>query len=188
MMANVPAVTVSEPDLFQAVEDFLQVYAVPALKDDGRHVIPGYVNDQTLPPDDGDFCVFTPISAVRRGTNIEEWRKSADGDKVDYLEYFESVWQVDCYSTSPVRAMRCATSFETVVRSPVGVEFFKPKGIDCQFADSPSNLSGLLDSGKYVSRWMLTMHLGFWKRVSVDFPYFDTLTVNVKNVDASFPP
>ncbi len=187
-MANVPVTTVVDADVYGGIEGFLLVYSVPTLKNDGRHVIPSYVNDQTLPPDGGDFCVVNPITATRRGTNVEEWKRRTDDDTLDYLEYLETTWQIDCYSASPVRAMRMATTLETTIRSPVGVAFFRPKSIDCLFADAPINLSGLLDSGKYVSRWQLTAHFGYWKKVTVKSEYFDSLRINVVNVDSAFPP
>lgn len=176
----------TQANLFSAVEGFLIQFSTPELKDDGKHVLIGFSNDQTLPDDGNDFCVLSPLSFSRRGTNVEQWNGVEKA--VTYLEYVDTSWQIDCYSGSPNWAQRRAQTYEIIARSEAGVNYFKPLGVDCQYADSVSNLSGVLDSAKYVARWGITLHLGFWKQVSVSFPFFDALTVNVKNVDVSFPP
>lgn len=181
-------VDLTQAQLFKGVEKYILSFSCPELKDDGLHVIPGYVNDQTLPADGGDFCVYAPTAFIRRGTDIEGWRKTAAEDAVDYSEYFESIWQIDCYSASPVRAMNRAAGLETLVRTEAAVQLLSPYGLSPLYGEGLTNLTGVLDSGKYVGRWQLLARFGFWKKLSVEFPYFNAVGVRLVNVDAAFPP
>lgn len=181
-------VDLTQAQLFKGVEKYILSFSCPELKDDGLHVIPGYVNDQTLPADGGDFCVYAPTAFIRRGTDIEGWRKTAAEDAVDYSEYFESVWQIDCYSASPVRAMNRAAGLETLVRTEAAVQLLSPYALSPLYGEGLTNLTGVLDSGKYVGRWQLLARFGFWKKLSVEFPYFNAVDVRLVNVDAAFPP
>ena len=181
-------VDLTQAQLFKGVEKYILSFSCPELKDDGLHVIPGYVNDQTLPADGGDFCVYAPTAFIRRGTDIEGWRKTAAEDAVDYSEYFESLWQIDCYSASPVRAMNRAAGLETLVRTEAAVQLLSPYGLSPLYGEGLTNLTGVLDSGKYVGRWQLLARFGFWKKLSVEFPYFNAVDVRLVNVDAAFPP
>lgn len=181
-------VDLTQAQLFKGVEKYILSFSCPELKDDGLHVIPGYVNDQTLPADGGDFCVYAPTAFIRRGTDIEGWRKTAAEDAVDYSEYFESIWQIDCYSASPVRAMNRAAGLETLVRTEAAVQLLSPYGLSPLYGEGLTNLTGVLDSGKYVGRWQLLARFGFWKKLSVEFPYFNAVDVRLVNVDDAFPP
>ena len=180
-------VDLTQAQLFAGVEQFLLNFSTPTLTDDGLHVIPGNANDQSLPADGGDFCIYTPLFMSRRGTNSENWN-TAPAEAVNYAEYVETVWQIDCFSRSMVSAQQLATTFELIARSEAGVNFFKPLSVDCLFAENLRNLSFVLDSKKYVSRWSLELHLGFWKQIQVSFDFFTSVNVNVVNVDVSFPP
>ena len=180
-------VDITEAQLFCGVEQFLLNFSTPPLAADGLHVIPGNANDQSLPADGGDFCIYTPLLMSRRGTNAEDWN-TAPAEAVNYDEYVETVWQIDCFSRSMVSAQQLATTFELIARSEAGVNFFKPLSVDCLFAENLRNLSFVLDSKKYVSRWSLELHLGFWKQIQVSFDFFTSVNVNVVNVDVSFPP
>lgn len=180
-------VDLTQAQIFSAVEQFLLNFSTPPLTRDGLHVIPGNVNDQSLPADGGDFCIYTPLLMSRRGTNAEDWN-TAPAEAVNYDEYVETVWQIDCFSRSMVSAQQLATTFELIARSEAGVNFFKPLSVDCLFAENLRNMSFVLDSKKYVSRWSLELHLGFWKQIQVSFDFFTSVNVNVVNVDVSFPP
>ena len=180
-------VDLTQAQLFAGVEQFLLNFSTPTLTDDGLHVIPGNANDQSLPADGGDFCIYTPLFMGRRGTNVEEWQAEPI-DAVNYCEYVETVWQIDCFSQSMVNAQQMAQTFELIARSEAGVNFFKPLHIDCLFAENLRNLSLIVDSKKYVARWCFELHLGFRKHVQVPFHYFTSVDVNVVNVDVKFPP
>lgn len=177
---------VTQAQLFTAVESFLLNFSTPELAD-VAHVIPGFVNDQSFPSDGKEYCVYTPLFMTRRGTGVEDWSEG-QLEQMNYLEYVETVWQIDCFSKSMVFAQQMAQTFELIARTPTGVDFFKPLYIDCLYAEGLRNLSFVLDSKKYVSRWSLELHLGFWKQIQVQLPFFSTATVDLVNVDVKFPP
>lgn len=170
----------TQDDLLNALISFCNTYATPRLPDD-IHVVSGFSNRITMPNDDNDACVVTPITQRRTGTTIERWFEGAD--TLELAEYVEIDVQVDCYSTNIFDARQRASTYETVTRSSVGVNFFNRFGLDCLYADDPQNLTAVIDSAQYVSRWSVVLHLGFWKRVEVAQEFFNALDVRVKNVD-----
>lgn len=176
---------ITQAQFWQAIEQFCLKFATPALTDDSRHVIPGFVNDQTLPPDGGDFVVYAPIRMERQGTTIEKWRTK---DIIEWDEYVQATVQIDCYSTSPVRAFKRVSTLEMIARSEAAVNHFSALGIDCLYGENVRDLSGVLDSGKYVSRWSFELSLGFWKKAQTPMEYFTHADVDVVNVDVRFPP
>ena len=70
----------------EAIRDFLKTFSSPDFeKADVRHLIAGQSNALGLPDDERDFCVFYPISSVRRGTTIEDLE--SDGETMALHEY-----------------------------------------------------------------------------------------------------
>lgn len=185
---NLVVTDISDAQLLPALIGFCSTFATPKLADQ-MHVLDGFGNNRTLPPDGNDFCVVTPITQTRSGTDVVHLEKDGQ-DVIELREYVDVDIQIDCYSgpRDPQAAYQRAQTYETVARSYFGVDFFKRFGLDCLYADSLQNLSADLDSKQYVSRWMLMLHLGYWKRVQLDQDYFTEATVGVKNVDVTFKP
>ena len=171
--------------IFQGLERFLIEFSQPKVADDGRHIIPGFVNDETLPAGDNEFIVYAPISARRHGTTIEKWMPS--GDQIGWQEYHELIVQVDCYSLSPVKALSRAQGFERCIRTEAAVRFLEQYQLAPLYADDPRNLTGLMD-GKYVPRWSLDLHFGYWGSSETLTEYFNSAEVDLINVDSRFPP
>ena len=107
---------------------------------------------------------------------------------MELAEYVNLDIQIDVYSTNIFDALERAQTFETVARSDFGVQHFLAFGIDCLFADGVQNLTAVMDSKQYVSRWTLVLHLGYWKRVKLAQDFFKTAIVDVINVDTKFKP
>ena len=173
-------------DFVRAVRSFLLEFATPELKDE-KHVLFGYVNEQSIPPDQNDFCVATIISMVRSGTTIEDYSDSAE-DQMGLREYVNAIVQIDCYSEDIFNARDRIQTYEMIARSSKGVEHFRQYGIDCQYAENVRNLSGLLDSADYVSRWSMELRLGYMKVVKSKQQYFETVKPALINVDVKFRP
>ena len=173
----------TQDDLLNALIAFCYSYATPRLMDD-MHVVSGFSNRITMPSDDNDACVVTPIAQRRSGTTIERWFEGVD--TLELAEYVELDVQVDCYSTNIFDARQRVSTYEAVARSSVGVGFFNAFGLDCLYADDPQNLTAIIDSAQYVSRWSVVLHLGYWKRVEVAQEFFNAVDVRVKNVDVHF--
>lgn len=177
---------VSQADILNSLISFCFEFSAPALKDD-MHVLDGFGNNRTLPKDGNDFCVVTPIRQARSGTNIEQWDANGE-DLLELQAYVDLDVQIDCYSTNIFDALERAQTYETVARSDYGVDHFEAFGIDCLYAEDVQNLSAVIDSKQYVSRWTLILHLGYWKRVKLAQDFFKTAGVNVINVDSKFKP
>ena len=177
---------ISQADILNACIKFCYNFAAPALPDE-MHVIDGFGNNRTLPKDGNDFCIVTPIRQSRSGSNIESWKP--DGEEVmELAEYVNLDIQIDVYSTNIFDALERAQTFETVARSDFGVQHFLAFGIDCLFAEGAQNLTAVMDSKQYVSRWTLVLHLGYWKRVKLAQDFFKTAIVDVINVDTKYKP
>ncbi len=181
-----PTTDLTTQKLLSALIDFCTTYATPALADD-MHVLAGFGNRITLPADGNDICIVTPISQTRSGTTIERYERDGP-DTQELREYVDLDVQIDCYSTNLFDARQRAATLETVARSSVGVAHFLKYDIDCLYSDTVQNLSAVIDSGQYVSRWMLLLHLGYWKRVEVAQDFFSAVDVRLKNVDVHFKP
>lgn len=177
---------VTEANAWAAIEAFIAAFAEPSLATDGLHIIPGFANDQSLPPDGNDFAIFTPIRSTRKGTNRQIWDELED--KITLAEYVETVWQIDFYSSSPIYSMRRAQAIEQMARSETAVRFMRERHCDLLYADAPDNLSGLLDSGRYVSRWSVELRVGVHRKLQSAQQYSETGAVDVINVDVRFPP
>lgn len=176
----------TQADILNALIGFCFNFSAPALVDK-MHVIDGFGNNRALPSDGNDFCVVTPIAQARSGQTIEHW--DDDGNEIAELrEYVDLDVQIDCYSTNVFDAMERAQALETCARSSYGVEHFLGFGIDCLYAEGVRNLSAVIDSKQYVSRWTLTLHLGYWKRVQLAQDFFTTARVCVHNADSKFKP
>lgn len=175
----------TKDDLLNALIDFCETYATPKLPD-AMHVVSGFSNRITMPSDSNDACVVTPIAQRRSGTTVERWFD--DGDVIELAEYVELDVQIDCYSTNIFDARSRAATYETVARSSPGVSFFERYGLDLLYADGSQNLSAVIDSNQYVSRWILTIHLGYWKRVEVAQEFFNFVDVRLHNVDVHSKP
>lgn len=172
--------------LSEALTAFCLNYATPPLLD-ASHVRLGFDNQNPLPSDGNDFCVVTPISQRRVGTNIERWDRQGE-EVLELREYVEMSVQLDCYSTNLFDARRRAQTYETICRSSVGVEHFAEYDIDCLYSEDCQNLSGVVDAAQYVSRWMVMLTLGYWKRVAVPEDFFSAADLNIVNVDVQFKP
>ena len=179
-------VDVTESTLVRSVIDVCVLFSIPPLQDE-FHVLNGFQNNVTPPPDGNDFCAVYPVGQVRVGTNAERYTRQ--GDEVMQLEnYVEVSVQVDCYSKRLNVARERAQTYETVARSSKGVAHFKQYGIDCQYGGQLQNNTGLLDSDEYVARWTLTLTLGYWKAVRLTQDYATEVIPNVINIDAKFKP
>lgn len=180
------AIDLTTADIPNALLSFCFDFATPPLIDE-MHVISGFTNNRSLPTDSNDYCVITPIMQRRSGTDIVHYER--EGRDVEELrEYVEVDAQIDCYSKNKFDAMKRAQTYETVCRSPYGVDHFAKYDVDCLYSDSSNNLTAVIDDANYVSRWTLVIHLGYWKRVELAQEFFNTAKVNVVNVDTRFKP
>nr|DAH90063.1 MAG TPA: tail completion protein [Caudoviricetes sp.] len=181
-----PTLDITKSQLMESLQDFALEFATPALVD-VDHAVIGFVNNATPPKDGNDFVVITPLSQTRVGTNAES-DDDPTSDTVTLSEYVQCEIQLDCYSRKRKNARLRAQTYETIARSGPGARFFRRYGIDCQFASPCQNLTAVMDSGQYVSRWTTTLTVGFWKQVSTGQDYFTDVKPELVNVDIRFKP
>ena len=175
-----------EDTLFLAVRDFIFTFSRPPLASLDQIYL-GYNNNLSLPTDGNDFCVASALSENRRGTTLQHFAPSPSNE-IAYRTYYEIAIQIDCYSADLFNARYRAEALETIARTESGVDLFAKHQFDLLYADGLRDVTGVLDSDIYVSRWTFNLYLGIWKEINLTQQYFNTANVNVVNVDSRFPP
>lgn len=175
----------SDARLTEALRQFLWRFATPPLPSIDAIRL-GYENDAPL-PEGNDFCVISLLSLERQGTAVEDWDANTDGIEIGLN--MEAQVQIDCFSDSRARARERAQAYEALCAHEVGLTFLRTYGVDVKYNEGTRNLSSVLDSGKYLSRYSLTLRVGFWKKVGVNVDSFTSLDLaGVHNVDVKFSP
>jgi hypothetical protein len=153
-----------------------------------KNVFRAWVNRSTLPKGTSEYVVMTPISLVRRGTNVYEYDKAGEVTTMRAL-YLADV-QVDFWSDDD-RCLKRALALEAFVQSEEGVSFMRPRGVG--LVDCPGgvrDMSAVGDADQYVRRAMVTVQMELWSGPPVEqlgtpgplgFKYFE-------NVDEHHPP
>lgn len=170
---------------YNAVAAFIANYAAPPL--DESMVLAGHTSNLTRPATGEDYAIVTPISEIMRGTPIEEYEKKGDA-VLGVRVYIEQLIQIDFFSANHFDAKARAESLLMILRSSHGADFFSDFAIDCLYGENLRNLSGVIDSAQYVSRWSFELRLGFWKQLEVKQSYFTKVKPVIKEVDTSFKP
>jgi hypothetical protein len=177
--AYVPAGPDAMPDIYGACYDFVKAFAFPGV--DGAHIFEDASNDATRPKDSNEFAVISILGGTRRGTTIERFVNTGAADdepeKLQLRTLYETLVQIDLYSDSK-DARRRAYTLETLARSGVGVNFFKPYGIGCHYADDVRELSYSDEHERLVHRYMVTLRLSFWGGVDVGTAWFTGVKLN----------
>lgn len=172
-----------QADVYTAVYDFVQSYALPALEP--VNIFRAWQNRSHLPATVNEYAVITLLYANRRGTNAQNFefdpQTEADG-VLTLLELKEAAVQIDFYADDDTAEQR-ASALELVMRSELASLFFAPYSISPLFADDPKELTGVDGSRQYVKRYMLTLHLSFYASVSATIGWFDRVTLNTYNPD-----
>lgn len=179
------------PDVYGAVTAFVAQWAQPPFP--AVNIYWAWGNRESLPADTNEYAVISVRNTGRRGTGTEDILNTgaADDEPEQYQirTWYEVLAQVDFCSDDEAAAYQRAYSIETIMRSSVGVNFFKAYEIAAQYADDIQELSALDESDQYVYRYAVTLHLGYWVTITAQSSWFDTVTLNrVEDVDAHHPP
>lgn len=176
-----------EIDFMAAVFDFIVEFTGI-----GEAVVMRGYQSHMVPPDDDEFCIFTPINRTRRGTNIRDFTAVGVPDDENGTEKetqgVEIDVQIDFYGEN---ADRYAQAIDTAAHSIFTNSYFRNNGHDirCLTSDSPRNLTGIDETETYATRWSVTVTFIIESAISADLPWFEDITVKaVKNVDVYFPP
>lgn len=170
------------PEVQKAVKGFIIKYSVPSLPSNA--VLWGNQPRAALPNTD-ELIIITSISQSRNGTTISAF-KAEDGT-THHKELVTEDLQVDFYSHGREGHDRAAC-IEMLARSGVASDYFKQFNMSCLFADEIRETAETIDAAQYVQRSILTLHVCYWIEVAHEQDWFDSVNVNIKNVDVYFPP
>ena len=178
----------SSERVYKAIKDFEKIVMNPPVSEDS--VFWGYANDMALPEESNEYVINTIVSHVEHGTPVTryEWDEDEGRYVARIYKLEEMILQVDSYSDEPEAARMRAECVSAVVRTPLGVDFFKKYGLSSLYADPPRNTTVVVDAEKYVHRWTVNVHLTYTHAMTLNADGFEAATVDVVNVDVRFPP
>lgn len=177
-----PSVTPAADTVYADVAAFVAAQLGLAV---GVTVIQGYQNRVAMPtPASAGFVLLTVTAKKRLGTNSLAWDQTID-DPTDVTYMQPQMWtmQIDCYGPS---ASEWSDILSTLLRSEVGCDALTT----CQpfYADDPRRMPLVDAEAQYEDRWVVTLQLQVNSVVVTPQQFADTLTVDVIEVDATYPP
>lgn len=170
-------------DILAAVHDFLKTYLTPAV--DADCIRWGNQNNITLPAQNNDYVIFYVSGMERHGTTVETY--NAADELLTLKESSEITVRVDCYADSSngedgTNAQIRAHNLELLARSSVAPRFFKSYGLSLLYADPAVDTTILQDdSGEYLHRWMVVLHLHTTNTLTVTQEGFTDLKLRAVN-------
>jgi hypothetical protein len=173
--------------LYDLIVECLTLAKLPLAAD---RIYRAWPNRVALPKGDNEFAVMTPISLVRRGTNVERY----DGVKevVTLWALYLADVQVDFWGGGD-KCLERAMALEIMARSPLSIGFMRERDLKVGVIDCPGGVKDLTTTGdadQYVRRAVVTIQLEFWNSLEAEqwgtlgpllFEYFE-------NVDVHHPP
>ena len=144
--------------------------------------------DNRVPMPVGNFVVMTSMTVGYIATPQESWSAGSANPGVDSAKT-SSQWrcQLDFYGTG---AQDAATAVSRIIRTTYACDQFTASGVDMQplYAEEPKNLTMINAENQYESRWSFDFVAQFNPVVSTPLDFADSLTVELAEVDAVFPP
>jgi hypothetical protein len=187
MAKGATTMSLTEADYLSALHGY--IVAVTGL--DGGVVFRGNQSRMVL-PQNGAYCIYTPIIRQRRGTNCYDFNAVDYPDNKNGVDSMTALIlidvQVDFYAEG---AAQNAQMLEIASRSYMGTNYFKAAGVDVRActADNPRNLTGIDASNQYEERWTVTITTEINCGMTNELPWFEDFTFDgIKNVDVYFPP
>lgn len=172
-------------DVLGAVHDFLVAHIGIA----PEAIIRGWQNRADLPAL-SSYAVLTLINAPRRGTNVHVWEK----DPADAGALIENVRMLVCHE---VQVDVCgqdeavvggqAARLVMLARDAVAVDFFRARGLSCQYADDPRSLPFSNDVDQWEVRYSVTLHLSAWLGADMARAAFTDVDLRLEDVDVHHP-
>lgn len=169
-------VDITEAAILAKLGDFL-TDVLPA----GVEIVQGQDN-RVPPPASDNYVVFWPSRRARLATNSHEYTPGAD-TKAATTEV-ELIVQVDIHGSNSADNAQVVT---TLWRDPYACEFMDPVAAPL-FAEEPVQLPFWNDQEQTENRWVLKLHLQANVTVSTAQEFADTLTVDLIEVDTTYPP
>lgn len=175
------AISITNSQLQTALRSFLL-----GLLGAGWQVVEGQDNRAPMPL--GSSVVMTAMNVGYIATPEESWVAGSSNPGVNNAKT-SSQWrcQLDFYGPG---AQDAATAASRIIRTAYACDQFAASGVDMQplYADEPKNLTMINAENQYEPRWSFDFIAQFNPVVSTPLDFADSLTVEVAEVDAVFPP
>lgn len=171
-------------DVLGAVHDFLAAHIdiAPAV------IVRGWQNRAAL-PNVSSYVVLTLINAPRRGTNVHIWENDNAGDgiteSVRMLTLYEV--QIDFCGLDEAAVNAQAARLVMLARDAVAVDFFRARGLSCQYADDPRSLPFSNDVDQWEVRYSVTLRLSAWNAADIARDAFRDVDIRIEDVDVHHP-
>lgn len=142
---------------------------------DGNRIFQGNQSRMVLPKT-GPYCIYTPITRQRRGTNFLAFDAEDCDDDTNGIDTLTALVlidvQVDFYMDD---AAQNAQAVEIASRSYYGTEYFKAEKTDMRVvtAKTTQNLTGLDASDQFAARWTVTITAEVNPAWTTDLPWFE---------------
>ena len=131
----------------------------------------------------GDFIALTPLASVALATNTDTYSASAEM----ILRPMQYTVQVDCYGSS---AGDRANTIAALFRDDYACQSFRASGFDVQplYAGDAHQMPLVTGEEQYLERWTFECVMQANPVVTVPAQTASSLTVDLINVDATYPP
>jgi hypothetical protein len=171
----------NEADFNSAVYDLIDYVTAY----DSNVIYRGNQSREVKPPDN-NYCVFTPITRKRVGTNIMQYDAAGkldteNGDYSDIVLVTMDI-QVDCYGEY---ADNEAQKLETFCQSLLCNSWldYNNAGIRVFYTSSPVDATYIDDTKQYNKRYIITLSICFSAEISNGVPWFDDVRIKGTHID-----
>jgi hypothetical protein len=175
------------------IPDFMgEVYDLIQYVTGNSNIIRGNQSREVLPKDN-DYCVYTPITQKRIGTNIAmlhaEEVEPSDNAPEQNSKLLQIDLQVDCYGD---KAFAYAEGLETFAGSGRCNDWLiqNGAGIRVLYASDPIDGTMIDDTRQYITRWIVTLSICLTVSTTDSIPWIEEVEVNVipNEEDSPVPP
>ncbi len=147
-------------------------------------IFQGGNNFSHLPKEHNNFAILTLLSLQQIGTNQETYHN----DTIIIESLIKIGVQVDIYGNTLLEAWQNMLSTHSLFHDHVACNFFIPLGYTPLYADEIKVINTVDSSNQYVPRLTTTFYFSYKNINVIPFDFFDSVKVNVVNVDVKFPP
>jgi hypothetical protein len=170
-----------------AILTVLRAFLIDVLPLAPESIVQGQDN-RVSEPMAGDFIVFWPLNRMRLSTNRETWDVlNPAPSAMDRMQPTQVLVQLDVHGPNSTDNCQIIT---TTFRSDYATTFFAASGKEIQplYADDGHQMPFINGEQQYEDRWVIQAVLQANPIVSTPQQFADTLTVDLVEVDTTYPP
>lgn len=173
-------ISITQQDIYAALGAFI-VSVVPT----GVAVVQLPVDRAAMPPPEPGFVGMTANLQTRIMTNLDRWNHSdPDPSAIDIEQAVKLTVKLDCYGAA---AFDWAIMLSTVLRDEYGVTALAPT-LAPLYTEMPRFMPLTNAEEQYEQRWIVEAQLQYNPVVSTPMQFADAASVDLINVDVSYPP